>query len=131
MTLELKEEDFQAKVLDSTSKPVVVKVWATRCHHCKTLEPIYKASAEELKDKADFYQLNAEDNMALVRSLKIMGVPTLLFYQHGVLISKKAGVRSQKAISKILDPLYSYSKEDAEANVHKGLLKRIFGSRAS
>ena len=131
MTFDLKEEDFQAKVLDSTSKPVVVKVWATRCHHCKTLEPIYNASAEELKDKADFYQLNAEDNMVLVRSLKIMGVPTLLFYQHGVLIAKKAGLRSQKAISKILDPLYSYSKEDAEANVHKGLLKRIFGSRAS
>ena len=131
MTLELKEEDFQAKVLDSTSKPVVVKVWATGCHHCKTLDPIYKAIAEELKDKADFYQLNAEANMALVRSLKIMGVPTLLFYKHGVLITKKAGVRSQKAISKILDPLYSYSKEDAEANIHKGLLKRIFGLRAS
>ena len=131
MTFDLKEEDFQAKVLDSTSKPVVVKVWATRCHHSKTLEPIYKASAEKLKDKADFYQLNVEDNMALVRSLKIMGVPTLLFYQYGVLITKKAGVCSQKAISQILDPLYSYSKEDAEANVHKGLLKRIFGSRAS
>jgi thioredoxin 1 len=131
MTLELKEKDFQIKVLESESKPVVVEVWATRCHHCKTLEPIYKASAEDLKDKADFYQLKAEDNMALVKSLKIMGVPTLLFYRHGVLIARKSGVRSQKAIGKILDPLYSYSKEDAEANIHQGLFKRIFGSRAN
>ena len=128
MTLELKEKDFQTNVLGSESKPVVVEVWATRCHHCKTLDPIYKASAEELKDKADFYQLKAEDNMALVKSLKIMGVPTLLFYRHGMLIAKKAGVRSQKSISKILDPLYSYTKEDAEANIHKGLFKRIFGT---
>jgi thioredoxin-like negative regulator of GroEL len=87
MTLELKEEDFQAKVLDSTSRPVVVEVWASRCHHCRTLEPIYKASAEELKDKADFYQLKADDNMELTKSLKIIGVPTSLFYSHGVLIT--------------------------------------------
>ena len=131
MTLDLKEEDFQSKVLDRESKPVVVEVWVTRCHHCRKLDPIYKASADELREKADFYQLKADDNMELVKSLKIMGVPTLLFYKNGVLITKKAGVRSQKAISKILDPLYSYSKEDAEANVHQGLFKRIFGSQAS
>ena len=129
MTLELKEEDFQAKVLDNETKPVVVEVWASWCHNCKTLEPIYKASAEELKGKADFYQLKADDSRDLVKSLKIMGVPTLLFYRHGVLIAKKPGVRSQKAISKILDPLYSFTQEEAAANIHQGLFKRFFGAK--
>ena len=124
----LNANEFQAKVLDNKHKPVVVEVWASWCHNCKTLEPIYKASAAEQKDKADFYQLKAEDNMELTKSLKIMGVPTLLFYRHGVLIAKKAGVRSQKSISKILDPLYSYSKQEAKEDIHKGLFKRIFGS---
>lgn len=127
MTLELKEEDFHAKVLDNGAKPVVIEVWASWCHNCKTLDPIYKASAEELKDKADFYRLKADDNIDLAKSLKIMGVPTLLFYSYGILIAKKAGVRSQKSIGKILDPIYAYSKEEAEENIHKGLLKRIFG----
>ena len=127
MTIELKEEDFQAKVLDNNSKPVVIEVWASWCHNCKTLDPIYNASAEELKDRADFFKLKADDNMDLTKSLKIMGVPTLLFYKHGVLISKKPGVRSQKSITKILDPLYEYSKEEAEANIHKGLFKKLFG----
>ena len=127
MTLELKEEDFQTKVLENNAKPVVVEVWASWCHNCKTLEPIFKASAEQLKDKVDFYQLKADDNKDLVKSLKIMGVPTLLFYSHGVLIYKKPGVRSQKSIMKILDTMFAYSQEEAEANIHKGLLKRIFG----
>jgi thioredoxin 1 len=127
MTIDLKEEDYQAKVLDNKSKPVVIEVWASWCHNCKTLEPIFNASAEELKDKAEFYKLKADDNRDLVKSLKIMGVPTLLFYKHGVLIAKKPGVRSQKSIIKILDPLYEYSKEEAEANIHKGLLKKLFG----
>jgi len=128
MTIDLKEEDYQAKVLDNKSKPVVLEVWASWCHNCKTLDPIFNASAEELKDKAEFYKLKADDNRDLTKSLKIMGVPTLLFYRHGVLIAKKPGVRSQKSISKILDPLYEYSKEEAEANIHKGLLKKLFGS---
>ena len=127
MILTLNEQEFQVKVLDNEHKPVVVEVWASWCHNCKTLEPIYKASAAELKGKADFYQLKADDNRELTKSLKIMGVPTLLFYRHGVLIAKKPGVRSQKSIGKILDPLFSYSKEEAKENIHKSLFKRIFG----
>jgi len=129
MTLTLKEEEFQLKVLEQSDKPVVVEVWASWCHNCKTLDPIYKATAEELKGKANFYQLKADDNQELVKSLKIMGVPTLLFYKHGVLIAKKPGVKSQKAIKKIIEPLYNYNKEDAEANKHVGLLKKIFGKK--
>jgi len=127
MILELKEEDFHPKVLDNNLKPVVVEVWASWCHNCKTLDPIFKAAAEEHGEKADFYQLKADDNRDLVKSLKIMGVPTLLFYKHGVLIAKKPGVKSQKAITKILEPLFEYSQEEAEENKHVGLLKRIFG----
>ena len=129
MTLELKEEEFQGKVLDNNTKPVVIEVWASWCHNCKTLAPVFDATAEVLKNKVDFYKLNAEDNMDLTKSLKIMGVPTLLFYKHGVLISKKPGVRSQKSIGKLIDPLYNYTKEEAEANIHKGLFKKLFGAK--
>jgi thioredoxin-like negative regulator of GroEL len=127
MMTDLKEEDFQAKVLDNILRPVVIEVWASWCHNCKAMKPIFKASADEHKDKADFYELKADDNMDLTKSLKIMGVPTLLFYSHGVLVSKKSGTRSKKTIGKILKPLYSYSHQDALKNEYKGLFKRWFG----
>ena len=127
MIKELKEEDFKSNVIDNKAKPVVIEVWASWCHNCKTLDPIFKATAEEHSDKADFYQLKADDNRDLVKSIKIMGVPTLLFYKHGVLIAKKPGVKSQKAITKILEPLIGYTEEESEANKNVGLLKRMFG----
>ena len=127
MTQELKEEDFKDKVLNNSTKPVVVEVWASWCHNCKTLDPIYKATAKDQNEKAEFYQLKVDDNQTLVKSLKLMGVPTLLFYRHGVLIAKKPGVKSQKAITKIIEPLINYSQDEAMANKHVGLLKRIFG----
>lgn len=127
MTQELKEEDFKEKVLNNSTKPVVIEVWASWCHNCKTLDPIYKATAEELNEKAEFYQLKVDDNQTLVKSLKLMGVPSLLFYRHGILIAKKPGVKSQKAITKIIETLVDYTVEEAMANKHVGLLKRIFG----
>jgi thioredoxin 1 len=127
MTLELKEEDFQSKVLDIETKPVVVEVWASWCHNCKALDPIYKSTAKDFNGEADFYELKVDDNKDLVKSLKILGVPTLLFYKHGVLVAKKPGVRSQKAITRILDSIKSYSKEEEETNKHKSLLKKLFG----
>ena len=127
MTQELKEEDFKDKVLNNSTKPVVIEVWASWCHNCKTLDPIYKATAKDLNEKAEFYQLKVDDNQTLVKSLKLMGVPTLLFYRHGVLIAKKPGVKSQKTITKIIESLINYSQDEAMANKHVGLLKRIFG----
>ena len=126
MTRELKTEDFSTKVLENEVKPIVVKVWASWCHNCKTLAPIFQSSAEEHGVKVDFYGLKADDNIDLAKSLKIFGVPTVLFYRHGVLIAKKTGVVSQKSIAKTLQPLYEYSKEDAVSNAYKSLFKRIF-----
>ncbi len=126
MSLELKAAEFAQKVLHS-SKPVVVDVWASWCHNCKTLEPIFRETATEYGARADFYLLKADENRELVKSLKIMGVPTLLFYRHGVLIAKKPGVRSKKEIAKLLEPLYDYNSEEAIANEHKGLWQRLFG----
>lgn len=127
MIVDLKENNFHSSVLDNSAKPVVVNVWASWCHNCKRLAPIFAASAEENKDKVDFYQLKADDNLDLVKSLKIMGVPTLLFYRHGILIAKKPGVRSQKSIAKTLEPLYNYSLDEAIEHEYKGLFKKIFG----
>jgi len=127
MSQSLKEENFNRSVLENSSKPVVIKVSTNSCHNCKTLAPIFEASEVEHRDRADFFELKADDNLNFARSLKIFAVPTLLFYRHGVLVAKKAGVRSQKSIGKILEPLYNYSKEDAVKNKHKGILKRIFG----
>ncbi len=124
--MELKAADFREKVLAS-DKPVVVDVWASWCPNCKVLEPVFREVAEENKGAADFFMLKAEDNRALVKSLKVMGVPTLLFFRHGILVAKKPGVRSKKAIEQQLAPLYDYDQEQALANQYKGFLQRILG----
>ena len=126
MSLTLNAADFHRKVIEN-KRPVVVDVWASWCHNCKVLEPVFREAAATMNDKADFYMLKADDNRDLVKALKIMGVPTLLFYRHGILIAKKPGVRSKKDIARLLEPLYAYDSEEAMANEHKSLWQRLFG----
>ncbi len=116
------EESIKAK-----NKPVAVMVTASWCHNCKALAPIFEKTAEELASKADFNYLSVDDNQALAKSLKIMGVPTMLFYRHGVLIAKKVGNQSPNTIKKIIDSLASLTPEEANAKVYRGFFSKLFG----
>ncbi|MDC9722052.1 MAG: thioredoxin family protein [Urechidicola sp.] len=69
------------------------------------------------------HKLNAQNNLDLVKQFKVMGVPTLLFFNHGVLVDKKTGVINQLKIEKRLTPLLSYTKEIAAKKQVTGFFK--------
>ncbi len=85
---ELSTKEFE-EIIKSQDKPVAIMIVASWCHNCKALAPIFEKTGIELDGVADFNFLKVDDNKELVKSLKIMGVPTMLFYRHGVLIAKK------------------------------------------
>ena len=122
----LTSDNFTEKVLES-DKPVIVSITASWCHNCKAFEPVYEATANENGEKADFYKLNADDYMPLVKSYKVMSVPTLLFFRHGVLVKKKSGTPSPTKIIKLLSPIIDYTPEEAKENEHRSLIQRILG----
>jgi len=122
----LSSDNFTEKVLESP-KPVIVEVMASWCHNCKAFDPVYEATAAENGEKAHFYKLNADDYMPLIKSYKVMSVPTLLYFRHGILVKKKSGTPSQGKIIKMLNPILDYTPEEAKENEHKGLIQRIFG----
>ncbi len=128
MVANLSQEEFEEKVLNA-KKPVVVEMWGLRCSFCEKLDPIFKKAAEDAGNKADFYQMLVNDNIELARKLKIMGVPMMLFYHHGVLVAKMKGLQSGVKILKQLDKIKDYTPKEAKENEYKPLLKRIFGKK--
>jgi len=111
----------------AADKPVAVMVTASWCSNCKALVPIFEKTAEDLGDKADFSYLSVDDNESLAKSLKIMGVPTILFYRHGVLIAKKVGRQSPYAIKKLVNSLANLSPKEANDKAFRSLFSRLFG----
>jgi len=128
MIANLSQDDFDIKVLNA-DKPVILELWGLRCSFCEKLDPIFKQAAKDADESADFYQMLVNDNIELARKLKVMGVPMILFYQHGVLVAKMKGLQSGVKILKQLDRIKNYSPEEAKKNEYRPLLKRIFGKK--
>ena len=115
--------------IQAVDRPVVIMVTASWCHNCKALAPIFEKTGTELESIADFNYLVADDNKELVKSLKIMGVPTMLFYQHGVLIAKKIGNQSPATIKKIVESLVNLTPEEAKDKEYCSFFRKLFGKK--
>ncbi len=124
----LSEKKFKNKI-SKAKKPVVVMVKTNSCPNCKALAPVFEQAAKEAGPQADFNYLVVDDKRDLARELKIMGVPTLLYYKHGVLQAKKIGSQSLASINKQVAAIAGLSLEEAQANEYKSFLSRLFGKK--
>ncbi len=75
-------DNFEAEVAGS-EQPVVVDLWGPKCAPCLALMPEVEALAGKYAGKIKFGKLNVMENRRLAIALKVMGVPTFLFYRGG------------------------------------------------
>ncbi|MFK5878359.1 MAG: thioredoxin family protein [Flavobacteriaceae bacterium] len=122
MIKNITSHNFADKVLKS-KKPILLEIYTKSCPNCKVLAPVVEETAKANSTDFSFYKLNAKDNLDLVKQFKVMGVPTLLFFSHGILVDKKAGVINQIKIEKRLKPLLDYTKENAAKKQITGFFK--------
>ena len=78
------KETFEAEVQQS-SMPCVVDLWGPQCGPCLALMP------EVDEGKLKFCKLNVAENRRLVISLRVMAVPTILFYKGGECVARISG----------------------------------------
>lgn len=84
------KENFEAEVLQC-AMPVVVDLWGPQCAPCLALLPHVEELAKEYEGKVKFVKLNAAENRRLCMSLKVMGLPTFLFFIKGEEKSRISG----------------------------------------
>ena len=116
-----------AKAVEQEERPVVIDVWAPWCGPCRAMAPHFEQAAGQFADRAVFYKLNADENPEIMRQFKIMGIPTLLYFNHGKLVDRKMGVQTAAAIAKRLSPLLDNGETGGEAENGSGWLRRLFG----
>jgi thioredoxin 1 len=80
--LVINADNLEAEVLQS-EQPVVIDLWGPKCVPCLALMPDVEALDKEYAGKIKFCKLNVMENRRLAITLKVMGVPTFLFYKRG------------------------------------------------
>lgn len=88
--LEFNKDNFEEVVVKS-DLPVVVDLWGPQCGPCLALMPDVVKLSESYEGKVKFGKINVAENRRLCMSLKVMGVPTILFYKDGVQVDKITG----------------------------------------
>ena len=62
-------------------KPTIVDFYASWCGPCKKLSPIMEKLSKKYEDKVNFYKIDVDESSDLANTLKIKGIPTLIFFK--------------------------------------------------
>ncbi|MFJ2364104.1 thioredoxin family protein [Pseudomonas sp. NPDC087697] len=81
-----------------TYRPVVLYFSNPQCYACEFAGPIFRATAETYKDRAEIYMLNTGESL---RHPKVSGTPTVLFYRNGKLLKKLKGFEDAEALNDV------------------------------
>ncbi|MEM9059417.1 MAG: thioredoxin TrxA [Pseudomonadota bacterium] len=84
------DESFDSDVLKA-SGPVVVDFWAEWCGPCKQIGPALEEIAAEMNGKVTIAKVNIDDSPNAPSKYGVRGIPTLLLFKDGEVVSKKVG----------------------------------------
>lgn len=98
-------ENFQTDVIDvSSSKLVMVDIWADWCEPCKTLMPILEKLAAEFSSQLLLVKVNADEQQALAGQLGVQSLPTVLLLKDGQVVDHFMGVLAESEIRTKITP---------------------------
>lgn len=90
MGMEVNADTFEQEVVQS-EMPVVVDFWGPQCKPCLALMPSVEKLAEQYDGKLKVVKVDASKNRRLCISLRVLGLPTFLYYKGGAEVNRLTG----------------------------------------
>ena len=79
---EIGDDTFEHEVLQA-ERPVVVDFWAPWCGPCHAVTGLLEKLEAEHDGKADFVQVNVDDNIATASRYQVLTLPTTILFSGG------------------------------------------------
>ena len=90
MPVEVNRDNFDPEVLQS-EEPVLVDFWGPQCKPCLALMPAVEELEKDYAGRLKVAKLNATENRMLCAKLRVLSLPTYLFYKDGIEINRLVG----------------------------------------
>jgi thioredoxin 1 len=104
MPVEINSEIFEQEVIRS-DKPVLLDFWGPRCRPCLELSPQIDNLEKTYIDKVKIAKIDASKNRRLCLRLKVLSLPTFLFYKKGKEIGRLTGEVKIREIQEFLNKI--------------------------
>jgi thioredoxin len=98
----MKKSEFQ-KRLASSSKPMIIDLWAPWCAPCRAMEPAFKQTSQKYAGRVDVLKVNADESTDVLNALGVMGIPTVIGFAGGKEILRRTGMQSAAALDILFD----------------------------
>jgi thioredoxin len=100
MTNGMTKQQFDA--LLNSDKLVLIDFYADWCAPCKKMKPYLEEISKDMADKVVVIRINADDNQALCKELKIDALPVLQLYKNKVLTwTNKGFIEKAEVVKKL------------------------------
>ena len=99
---EITDESFKNEVIDNDGV-VVVDYYATWCGPCKMIAVAMEELSREYSGTLKIVKGDIEENSDSVSKFGINGVPAILMFKGGELVSHHVGLRSKKDLKKDIE----------------------------
>jgi len=94
---------FASDVL-AADRPVLVEFTADWCPPCKMIAPVLDQIARDEAGRLKIVSLDVDANPETTRRYGVLGMPTLVLFVDGEVVSQTVGARPRAAILRELEP---------------------------
>ncbi len=96
------EKEFFER-LRSNPHPVVIDFWAPWCMPCRAISPVMEKLGMEYAGRVDLWKINVDEEPELIRSLHIIGIPTLIAFREGREVARHIGAASATVLAGLFE----------------------------
>lgn len=102
--------------LTSHPRPIIVDFWAPWCAPCRWMAPVVERLETEYGGRVDVWKINADEQPDAVRSLGVIGIPTVIAFHSGKEIARRVGAASEPDLRAVFEAARS-----GQAPVRRGI----------
>lgn len=90
------------ELLKKSEIPVLVDFYADWCAPCRVVAPILQELASEMNGEIKIVKLNVDKNPTTSQNYQVQSIPTLILFDKGTPIWRKAGALPKNVLKKEL-----------------------------
>lgn len=90
-------------IIEQSTKPIIIKSFASWCPHCSTMKPIFEQLEKELGQKYTFTEFDVDKYPDLTQQFKIASLPTFIFIKNKNEVGRILGEMTQNELEKNIE----------------------------